>query len=199
MTALEALCSILIAGLALSQAPDRPAKAVVPEAATEGPRDLALVAQVFRPFIIGQPYGKTYKELSKTEPAPKDRTGLGDAKTHEALKHDPIEVQAQHQFLEETGVEARYGFASIRGVRVFRYGKLASVQLVVDMIGRTEHEKFAADVAAIAAAWKGNVATVDSKSGFKMTKNDLLDPKKRSSASVSPPLRIELSPGGSRR
>jgi hypothetical protein len=179
-------------------APRRGAKIVRPESAREGRRDLAATAAVFRGLVEGQPWGRSWRELVPTDPAPKDTKGLGEAKTHAALKHDEIEMQAQVQYLHETGVESRYGFVSVRGVRVFRYGQLAGLRLVLDRIGRVpaEDARFAADLAALVAAWADPARALGVDRAHLVTQNDLapLAPGSAPAAAPKLPLVIELQP-----
>jgi hypothetical protein len=195
--------SLILAALLLSaaqtppepNAPEHPNKQINPDAAAEGPRDLEKAKPLFKTFVESQPFGKTWKELAKTEPPPKDPTGLGQAETHKDLKHDPMEVQQQAQYLEDTATTARFGFASIRGVRVFRYGKLRAVQIVIEMVGRERKDKFKEDVEQLAAAWKDPIAALDLQGSFTLKRNDLVDQKKKKPAEYPlPPLRIELEP-----
>jgi hypothetical protein len=158
------------------------------DVASEGERNLEKLVASRKKFFTGQPYGKTWVELSKTEPAPKDRTGLGEAQTHDHLSKDPMEIQQQVVFLEPTRWEARYGTLVIRGVRVFRYGKLMGVRLVHEPAGRPDPAKFLEDVEAYAAAWK-------TPEGFKMLNNDFIVQKKlKPEIYPKPPLVIELEP-----
>jgi hypothetical protein len=188
----------LVVSSFLGAPPEQPNKTTNPDAAAEGPRDLDHADAPLRSFVTGQPYGKTYKDLVKTEGPPKDTTGLGEAKSHPALKHDPIEVQQSPQFLEDTATEVRYGFAVVRGVRVFRFGKLRAVQLVIEMIGREQHAKFKEDVEALSGSLKNPIAFLKlGKDGFKMKRNDLIEqPLKKPKEFPLPPLRIELEPVG---
>ncbi|MCK6547277.1 hypothetical protein L6R52_15610 [Myxococcota bacterium] len=171
-------------------------KIVVTENATEGPRKLDDATAAMKKVVLAQPYGKAWKDAVHTAPAPKDQTGLGKAETHPALANDPIELQQQVQFLEETGVEARYGFVSIRGVRVWRYGKLAGVRVVLERIGKdTPRDVFTKDVDAIAAVWRNVPVAWSLGSGFKMVKNDLIEQKALKPAEYpKAPLVIELVP-----
>jgi hypothetical protein len=185
--------AFLLAALVLTAPPNKVPNA---DAASEGPRDLAKAEAPLKAFITGQPYGKTYREMLKIDPPPKDRTGIGDADSHPALKHDPIEVQQSPQFLEDTSIEYRYGFAVVRGVRVYRFGKLRAVQLVIEMIGREEKSKFKEDVEALMPALKNPFAFFKlDKATYKMKRNDLIEqPLKKPAEFPEPPLRIELEP-----
>lgn len=169
----------------------REGKAVIPSAASEGPRDLTALPSPLQTFVKAQAFGKEWKDLVHTTPAPKDRTGLAEAKTHPALKHDPIEMQAQAQFLEETGTEVRYGWISVRAVRAYRYGKLAAVQLVLDRLGREERPEAQRDLDALAAAWKDPLSALG-LTGFAIKRNDLAE---RAAGRAAPlPLRIVIEP-----
>jgi hypothetical protein len=176
--------------------PDRTGKAVLPESASEGSRKLDDATAVMKKVVLAQPYGKAWRDAVHTAPAPKDQTGLGKVETHPALANDPIELQQQVQFLEETGQEARYGFVSIRGVRVWRYGKLAGTRIVLDQIGKdTPRAAFTKDVDAIAAVWRNVPVAWALGSGFKMVKNDLIEQKAlKPSEYPKAPLVIELVP-----
>jgi hypothetical protein len=177
--------------------PEQPKKDIHPDAASEGARELDKQKGALKSFIEAQPYGKTWKELVKTEKPPKDPTGLGEADTHKDLKHDPMEVQQAAQYLEDTATEVRFGRALIRGVRVFRYGKLRATQLVVEMIGREDRDQFKKDVELLATAWKEPLAALAIGNNFKLKKNDLIEQKKRKPAEFpAPPLRIEFEPSG---
>ncbi|MBI4821983.1 MAG: hypothetical protein HY791_37345 [Deltaproteobacteria bacterium] len=170
-------------------------KTVIPADATEGPRDLDAVAQALGEFTRTQPYGQSWQNLVKVEPAPKDKTGLGKAKTHEALEHDRIEMQGQVQFLAETGVESRFGAVSIRALRVFRYGSLVGVQLVLDRIGRDEgsEARFKADVRSLLAGWPDLRKKLGFDPKLRMVRNDLLEQREKDDFPKAP-LRIQLEP-----
>lgn len=167
-------------------------KVSIPAEATEGARDLEKTKEPFGKFVSGQPYGKAWKELVVTEPAPKNKKGLGEAETHPDLKRDPIEMQAQTQYLEETDTESKYGFVSIRGVRVFRYGRLAQVQLVIDRIGK-EQQKFEADLAALGEGWKDLRAVLALDKKFRVKRNDLAEVVAKKTE-LKLPLRIVIEP-----
>lgn len=173
----------------------RPGKAVVPESASEGPRDAKLLAAALAKLVESQPYGRHWKDIVHVEPAPRDKTGLGEAKTHAALKNDPMELQQQVQYLEELGRDERYGHVSIRGVRVYRFGKLEATRLVFEMIGRGSREKFKEDVEALAGEWADPAKVLGLGAKLKVTRNDLVDQKQRRPAEFpAPPLVIELRP-----
>jgi hypothetical protein len=179
-------------------------KVTIPANASEGPRELGALIGPVRQVVSSAPFGKSYKELIAVAPPPQDKTGLGEAKTHPALKNDPIEIQEQSQFLEETGIEARFGWVSIRGVHVFRYGKLVAVQIVLERIGKdaTKDAKFREDVEALAKAWADPLPALQLGPGFKIRRNDLVEQREKNPARFpEPPLRIEIAPeaiGGAR-
>lgn len=174
------LCALLLA----QTPPDRG----LADAANEGERDLAKLHPLVKQFAAGQPYGKTWLELAKTEPAPKDKAGTGSADTHPDLKNDTMEVQLQGVYVEPTKTEFRYGVVVIRGMRVFRYGKLQAVRFIHEAAGRPEREKLVADLDAWAAAWKD-------PAGFKTSLNDFIIQKKvKPTEYPLPPLVIELEP-----
>lgn len=176
--------------------PPRPRPEVLPDAADEGARDLDKTAPVLRRFVVAQPYGKSWRELVRQEAASRPRGELGEAATHPDLKHDPMEVQQQAQYLEPTRTEVRYGFASLRGVRVFHYGKLRAVQLVIEPVGRSAPDRFKADVEALSEALSDPRAALRLDQSFRVRRNDLVDQrKKKPEAFPVPPLRIELEPG----
>lgn len=166
---------------ALASPPPEPQKktreAVVPEAATEGPRELAKLVPPLKKFVAGQPYGKVWKDLVHQEPPPKDRRALGEAKTHPDLKRDRIEMQSQVQYLEETDAEARFGWVSIRGVRVYRFGRLAAVQLLVDRIGKdpAQDAAFQADLEALAKSWGHPGKALELPKGYRIKRNELAE------------------------
>ena len=170
-------------------------EATVPEAATEGPRDPAKLVPPLKKFVATQPYGKTWKELVHQTPAPKDRRGLGDAKSHPDLKHDQIEMQAQVQYLEETGAEARFGWVSIRGVRVYRFGRLAAVQLLVDRIGKgaAQDGAFEADLKALAEQWSHPGKALELPKGYRIKRNELAEVRV-GGAKPKLPLTIAIEP-----
>jgi hypothetical protein len=176
-------------------------QATLPADAAEGPRDLAALAEPLRRFVTGQPFGKTYREITPTEPPPKDKTGIGEAETHPDLRHDPIEVQQQVQYLEETPTQLRYGWVAIRGLRAYRYGKLAAVQLVLERIGRDEAgvPRWKEDALALAEAWKDLGTALGLGPGYQVVRNDLVEQRKKGTF-PSAPLRIEIAParGGER-
>lgn len=178
--------------------PPRPGKAALPDAADEGARDLSKTVVVLRDFVRSQPFGKRWADLVVKDPPPKDPTGLGKADghvAHGALGQDPIEMQAQVQFLQEMGIEVRYGFASIRGVRVYHYGILSAVQLVIDEVGRDHREQFGSDVRALSDAWKNLPTAFGIKDTFRLTRNDLIEqPVKLAEKFPVAPLRIQLEP-----
>jgi hypothetical protein len=162
---------------------------VLPQASADGERDLSRAAPVLKKLVVEQPYGKTWLKLARTAPGPKDRAALGEAKTHGALGQDRMEVQQQAQYLETTDTELVYGVAWIRGVRVFRYGKLRAVRLVIEPFHKPDPAEFASDLAAIAAAWADPIGAFALGSDFRVVRNDLVDPKKK-----QPPLVIEIVP-----
>ncbi|MBI2378835.1 MAG: hypothetical protein HYV07_32875 [Deltaproteobacteria bacterium] len=169
-------------------------KAVIPAEANEGPRALDVFAELGK-YAREQPYGESWERLVHVDPEPKDRTGLGKAKTHQDLEHDRIEMQSQVQYLSETGVEARYGAVSVRAVRVFRYGKLAGVQLVLEAIGRdaAASKRFVDDVRALAISWPDVRKLLAFDPGLRMIRNDLVE-RKDDADFPKPPLRIQLEP-----
>ena len=171
----------------------------MPQAAAEGARSLAELKAPLRAFVTRQPYGKHWRELVAVDPPPGDRSGLGRADSPPELSADPAEMQEQVQYLQPTSIEARYGLISIRGVRVFRYGRLRAVQLVLDRIGKrtAQGAKVASDLAALGSAWSDPLGALGLKSGYRLTRNEL--PRtgakvasKRASAAF--PIRIELEP-----
>jgi hypothetical protein len=172
--------------------PRREGQATIPSAASPGPRDPAKLKQVFSRFIEEQPFGKSWKDLAHTAPAPKDRTGLGEAKTHPGLKHDPIEMQAQAQFLEETEVSAAFGLVSVRAVRAYRYGKLAAIQLVLDRTGDAQPAPLGEDLRALAEAWKQPLGALGLSKGYQVKRDDLADYAAGRKRSL--PLRIVVEP-----
>jgi hypothetical protein len=184
------------AGATPPPAPDKKSgEATLPESASEGPRETAKLAPPLRAFVLGQPYGKEWKEIVASEPAPKDKTGMAEAETHPDLKNDPIEMQAQVQFLADTNTEVRYGLVSIRGVRVYRFGRLSAVQLVFDRIGRdpAQKEKFESDLSALAELWKNPISVLELDKTYRVKRNDLADVAAKKS-DVRPPLRIAIEP-----
>ncbi len=171
--------------------PPRRGTAVIPPEASVGARDLAAITPALRQGIVSQPFGKTFAELSPKSPAPKKAGGVGGTASHPDLSNDPIEVQAQVQYLEETKVEARYGHVSIRVVRVFRYGKLGAAQLVLERIGRdtASSAAFEADVAALAKAWKKPLPALGiDEQKFRVARSDLYP------LSKDRPLRVVIEP-----
>ena len=177
--------------------PDRGGKANIPEAASEGPRDFASLVAPLKAFVTGQPYGKEWKEIVHTEPAPKDPKGLGQAATHPALKNDRIEMQQQVQYLEPTSTVLRYGWVSISAVRVYRYGRLAAAQVVFERIGRPEQDRapYLADVNALADALKAVRAALELGPEWKIRQNDLVTEREKTAAQFEKsPLRIEIEP-----
>jgi len=175
----------------------RGGKAVIPESAAEGPRELEMLPTPIKAFVTGQPYGKTWKDLVQKDPPPRDKRGIGSAESVPELSGDPIEMQQQVQFLNETGIEFRYGLVSIRALQVFRYGKLAGVQLVIDQIGREpeKRETFKSDLAAIAKAWSTPLAVFSLGAGYEVSKNDLVEQAEKQPAEFpDPPLRIQIEP-----
>jgi len=170
-------------------APPPKGSVVLPADATPGERDLAKLQKPIAEGVLSQPFGKTYAELQPKSQPPKDKAMIGEADTHEALKADPIEIQAQVQFLEETKIEARYGRVSLRIVRQYRYGKLGAAQIVLERIGRDEKTKaeFDADLAALAAAWKNPTNALGLKT-LRLTRNDLFPLQKEL------PLRVVFEP-----
>lgn len=176
--------------------PQKQNEVVRPTDASEGPRDVEALKAPLRTFVETQQYGKGWKDVVPVEVAPKDKTGIADSKSHPALKNDPIEMQQQMQFLAETKTEARYGWVSIRGVQVFRFGRLVAVQLVFDRIGRDPAKKadFDNDVVALASSWKNVRELLGlNKDRWRIRKNEVAeaDPKK---AEIKPPLRIAIEP-----
>lgn len=186
-----AMCAVALVAISEEQP-----RSTIADTASEGERDLTKIAPVFKKLIAGQPYGKTWLELAKTEPAPKDNTGLGQAKTHDQLHKDPMELHQQAQYVAPTDTVLRYGTVVIRGDRVFRYGKLAAMRLIFEPAGKAAREAFVADLAAIEAAWVDPAAALELASGFRVSKNDLVEQKKKKpDAYPVAPLVIELSPG----
>lgn len=169
--------------------------AVIAGSAEEGPRDLEALMGPLAKGVTSQPFGQRYKDLIKIDPAPKDGSGQAKAKTHPALKHDPIEMQEQVQFLEETGVEARYGLVSIRVVRVFRYGTLGGAQLVFDRIRKNSREdaKFDADLAALKRAFANPLEAL------KIDKQVMLSRHGLQGRTDKLPLRLEFEPRAERK
>lgn len=166
----------------------KPGTAVVPESAAEGPRDLDAATAAVKRIVAEQPYGKTWRELVKTEPPPKDPKGLGQSKTHPALSKDKIEMQEQVQYLDPTGDGTRYGWVSVQAVRVFRYGKLNGVLLLVEKIGKqTGDADFHNDARALADAWKDAAAALALGDAFVVKRNDLAAAELK-----KPPLKIEI-------
>lgn len=171
-------------------APERRTTAVA-SAATPGARDLAALAPPLRQGISGQPFGKTWSELAHKSPAPADTRGVGGAASVPELASDPIEVQAQVQFLEDTRTEVRYGYVSIRVVRQYRYGRLAAAQLVLERIGREASTlaAFEADLAALAKAWKDPLVALGlDPERYRTARSDLLP------LSKDRPLRVVIEP-----
>jgi hypothetical protein len=196
------MAPLLLIAVPAAANPEPERKQSIPANASEGPRELGALVGPVRQIVSSAPYGKSYKELIAVAPPPKDPSGLGEAKTHPALKNDPIEVQEQAQFLEETGIETRFGLVSIRGVHVFRYGKLVAIQLVLERIGRDEAKdaKFKEDVEAIAKAWADPLPALQLGPGFKIKRNDLVEQRAKNPAKFpEPPLRIEVAPEGASR
>lgn len=181
--------------VAFAAGDEPPVAATNADAASEGERDLNKAAPLFKRFVSGQPYGKTWLQLAKTEPAPKDRTGLGQAQTHDKLKNDPMELQAQARYVEATDTTTRFGTVVIRGERIFKYGKLDAVRVVLEMAGKPSRESFVRDIEAIAAAWSDPLASLDLAAGYTLVKNDLVEQKKKKpDVYPQPPLAIEFSP-----
>lgn len=168
-----------------------PKKEVIPADASEGPRDLAVLPATLKSFVADQPYGKHWKQLVAKTPPPADRRDLGDAKTHPDLANDPIEAQEQVQYLQDTDTQLRFGRVSIRGVRAFRYGKLAGAHIVLERIGRSPEsaEVFAKDLEALRAAWKDPFATFGLEPArWDLKRNELSDPAAKT------PIRIVFEP-----
>lgn len=186
-----ALCALAL--LAETPPSQTPPDRGLADAANEGERDLPKIQPLLKQFAASQPYGKTWLELAKTEPAPKDSTGQGQVKTHEDLKHDTMEVQLQGVYVEPTKTEFRYGTVVIRGMRVFRYGKLKAVRLIHEAAGRPERAKLVADLETWAGAWRD-------PEGFKTSLNDFVIQKKVKPGEYPlPPLVIELEPQPARK
>lgn len=186
-----AMCAVALVAIGEEQP-----RSTIADTATEGERELAKAAPVFKKLIAGQPYGKTWLELAKTEPAPKDSTGLGQAKTHDQLHKDPMELHQQAQYVAPTDTVLRYGTVVIRADRVFRYGKLSAMRLTMEPAGKAARETFVADIAAIEAAWGADpAAALELTGSFRVSKNDLVDQKKKKpDAYPMAPLVIELAP-----
>lgn len=171
-------------------APERRTTAVA-SAATPGARDLAALVAPLRQGLSAQPYGKTWSELAHKAPAPADTRGVGGAASVPDLSSDPIEVQAQVQFLEDTRTEVRYGYVSIRVVRQYRYGRLAAAQLVLERIGREASTlaAFEADLAALAKAWRDPLTALGlDPERYRTARSDLLP------LSKDRPLRVVIEP-----
>lgn len=200
-------CMLLSAGLLLSpvtraEASDaglsqpRGGRAHIPESASEGPRDLEVVDRSLIQVLRRQPFGRPWTEIVKTEPAPRDRRGLAAAETHAALARDKMEIQQQAQFLEELGVSERFGFVSIQVLRVYRYGRLSGLQLVLERVGRApaEDAAFQADLAALREAWAELSRRWDLEKSHRVTRNDLAPSSGAERRPKGAPLRIELEP-----
>jgi hypothetical protein len=171
-------------------APERRTTAVA-SAATPGARDLAALVAPLRQGLTTQPFGKTWSELAHKTPAPADTRGVGGAASVPDLSFDPIEVQAQVQFLEDTRTEVRYGYVSIRVVRQYRYGRLAAAQLVLERIGREASTlaDFEADLAALAKAWRDPLKALGlDPERYRTARSDLLP------LSKDRPLRVVIEP-----
>jgi hypothetical protein len=171
-------------------APERRTTAVA-SAATPGARDLAALVAPLRQGLSAQPFGKTWSELAHKAPAPADTRGVGGAASVPDLSFDPIEVQAQVQFLEDTRTEVRYGYVSIRLVRQYRYGRVAAAQLVLERIGREASTlaAFEADLAALAKAWRDPLKALGlDPERYRTARSDLLP------LSKDRPLRVVIEP-----
>lgn len=197
MSPVPALCLLLALTVSLPAGaePPRDPQSKVPIAADADPgeRKIAALAKPLAEMIRGQPYGARWHSLVRKDPPPKGTKSLGSAKTHPDLEHDEIEMQAQAHFLEETGVEVRYGTVSVRCVRVFGFGRLLGVQLVIDRIGRGDKQlpEFLADLAVLRKAWTDPIVALGLEKRYKLVRNDLA--KKRGAWSGRP-LLLEIEP-----
>jgi hypothetical protein len=179
--------------LALAGATPEKGKATLPESASECARDLAPAAAKLKKLIAAAPYGRRWKDLAHTAPPPKEKNELGEAETHPDLKRDPIEMQEQARYIEETGVEGCFGLVSMRGVHVFAYGRLRGVEIVIDRIGRdpAQSEAFEADLRAVRDAWKDPIAALALGEKFKVASDDLAKPD---APERKLPLRVQFVP-----
>jgi hypothetical protein len=173
----------------------------LPSEATEGPRELSAVDRQLIQVLQGQPFGKPWAEIVKTDPAPRDRRGLGAAETHAALSRDKMEIQDQAQFLEELAIAERFGFVSIQVLRVYRYGRLTGLQLVLERVGREPSavKRFAEDLAELQVAWSNLPQRWGLDKTFRVTRNDLEKARGTEGNNGNSPLRIELEPRSERR
>lgn len=174
----------------------RGGRATIPTEASEGPRALGALDQSLSRLVRAQPFGKPWAEIVKTEPAPRDRRGLAAAETHAALSRDKMEIQEQAQFLEDIGVAERFGFVSIQVLRVYRYGRLTGLQLVLERVGReaAAEPAYQADLAALRKNWGELLRRWDLEQSHQVTRNDLLEPAGAARRPSATPLRIELEP-----
>lgn len=174
----------------------RGGRANIPAEATEGPRDIPALDLELSRLVRAQPFGKPWAEIVKTEPPPRDRRGLAEAETHRSLSRDKMEIQEQAQFLDDTGVSVRFGFVSIQVLRVYRYGRLTSLQLVLERAGRgpDSEKRFPEDLMALAKGWGELVKRWGLDKTHQTTRNDLEKARAAGGAPSSAPLRIELEP-----
>jgi len=183
--------ALLISAPAIADEPRDPrGSATIAADADPGGRKLSALAGPLKAAITKQRFGARWVELLPKGRRPKSGGNQGKAKTHPDLEADEIEMQAQAQFLEETGVEVRYGLVSIRMRRVFRFGRLVAVQLTVDRIGRGAAKKavFDTDLAALEGAWKDPIVALGLEKGYKLVRNDL------AKRAAKLPLLIEIEP-----
>jgi hypothetical protein len=155
--------------------PRQEGKVVLPKAATEGPRQLKSLQNNLADGIKSQPFGKKWKEIVVRGRSPKSGAGLGKADTHPNLKFDPIELQEQSQYVSDTSFAERFGWLSIRLRRVFRYGRLLAVQIVIEPIGELNQNQAARnkDIELIKKAWAKPLESLGLKTKFHLVFNDL--------------------------
>ena len=174
--------SMLIAVPSVQAQPVGPSgTAVFPRAGDEGRRDLKKLQEIFAQEIQAQPFGKKWTEIVAKSLAPKQSSGLGQAKTHPNLKFDPIELQQQSQYVTDTGVEERFGWLSLRLRRVFRYGRLLAMQVVVEPLGdsKVHQNDLQKDLSKLRTAWKDPMQMLGLSKGFALRFNQLKSKKAR--------------------
>lgn len=169
----------------------------LPAAAAEGYRDLPATERTLRSAVLATPFGKAWVDLVKTPPPPAPSPSIAQAQTHPDLKHDPIELSTQTRYREETGLDVRYGWVSVRLARLFKYGRLDRLELILDQIQRGDSTQgvgggpsFASDLHALRGVLKDPVAALALGPGFRCVRNDLTDPAKAGAL----PLSVEIEP-----
>ncbi|MBK8014239.1 MAG: hypothetical protein IPK13_23180 [Deltaproteobacteria bacterium] len=154
-------------------APPRKDHRVVSDVADPGDRVLSDVVRPLVDFLKAERFGRAWVGRRVRGRPPGDQRGIGRAESLPALKNDPIEMQAQVQHVEDTKTNLRYGFVSVRAQRVFRYGRLRRVRVLLEPIRGGDAVTYRQDLEALKAAFENETQGLGAKGLFRIVRSNV--------------------------